>query len=49
MPATAVELYALPRNLIELEAAKVRSRKRLTRTAAFASAASMIQIGRAHV
>ena len=44
MPATAVELYALPRNLIELEAAKVRARKRLTRTAAFASAAAMIPL-----
>ena len=37
-------LYALPRNLIELEAAKVRARKRLTRTAAIASAAAIIPL-----
>jgi hypothetical protein len=44
MTSTAVQLYALPRNPIELEAAKVRSRKRLTRTAAIASAAAIIPL-----
>ena len=44
MASTALQLYALPRNPIELEAAKVRSRKRLTRTAAIASAASIIPL-----
>ena len=44
MPSTAVELYALPRNDIELEAAKLRSRKRLTKTAAVASLASIIPL-----
>lgn len=44
MPSTAIELYALPRNPIELEAARVRSRKRLTRTAAIASAAAIIPL-----
>lgn len=41
---TQVVLYALPRNQIELEAAKVRSRRRLTKTAAIASAASIIPL-----
>ncbi len=44
MPATALQLYALPRNPIELEAAIARSRKRLTRTAAIASAAAIIPL-----
>ena len=44
MTSTALQLYALPRNPIELEAAKVRSRKRLTRTAAIASAAAIIPL-----
>ncbi len=44
MPSTAVTLYALPRNLIELEAAKSRARTRLTRTAAIASAAAIIPL-----
>ena len=44
MASTALQLYALPRNPIEIEAAKVRSRKRLTRTAAIASAASIIPL-----
>lgn len=38
------ELLALPRNRIEIEAAKARSRKRLTKTAAMASAASIIPL-----
>jgi hypothetical protein len=38
------ELIALPRNRAEIEAAKVRSRKLLTKTAAFASAASIIPL-----
>ena len=41
---TDLVLYALPRNLIELEAAKARARKRLTRTAAIASAAAIIPL-----
>lgn len=44
MPSTAVTLYALPRNLIELEAARLRARQRLTRTAAIASAAAIIPL-----
>ena len=44
MPSTAVKLYALPRNDIEVEAAKLRSRKRLTKTAAVASLASIIPL-----
>jgi len=38
------ELLALPRNRVEIEAAKARSRKRLTKTAAMASAASIIPL-----
>lgn len=38
------ELLALPRNAVEIEAAKARSRKRLTKTAAFASAAAIIPL-----
>lgn len=38
------ELLALPRNRIEIEAAKARSRRRLTKTAAMASAASIIPL-----
>lgn len=44
MASTAVILYALPRNLIELEASKSRARSRLTRTAAIASAAAIIPL-----
>ncbi|MFN0159726.1 MAG: hypothetical protein ACKVQQ_00750 [Burkholderiales bacterium] len=38
------ELFAIPRNQIELDEAVKRSRKRLTRTAAVASAASVIPL-----
>lgn len=41
---SAVLLHTLPRNAAEIEAAKARSRKRLTRTAAIASAASIIPL-----
>ena len=41
---TQVDLYALPRNPVELEAAKTRSRRRLSRTAAIASAAAIIPL-----
>ena len=44
MPSTAIELYALPRNTIEIEAAAARAKKRLTRTAAIASAAAIIPL-----
>ena len=44
MTTTAVQLYALPRNPIELDAAISRARKRLTRTAAIASAAAIIPL-----
>lgn len=44
MTSTALQLYALPRNPLELEAAKARSRRRLTRTAAIASAAAIIPL-----
>lgn len=44
MPSTAIELYALPRTTIELDAAISRSRKRLTRTAAIAAAAAIIPL-----
>ena len=44
MNSTEIELYALPRNDIELAAATVRSRKRLTKTAAVASLASVIPL-----
>lgn len=44
MTGRAVDLYALPRNPVEIEAARSRSRKRLTRTAAIASAAAIIPI-----
>jgi hypothetical protein len=38
------ELLVMPRNADEIEAAKARSRRRLTRTAAVASAASIIPL-----
>ena len=38
------ELLVMPRNADEIEAAKARSRRRLTRTAAVASAASVIPL-----
>ncbi len=38
------ELLVMPRNVNEIEAAKARSRRRLTRTAAVASAASIIPL-----
>ena len=43
MPS-AIELFAMPRNDAEIDAARRRSRKRLTRTAAIASAASAIPL-----
>jgi len=42
--ATAPVLVALPRSRAEIEAAKVRARKLLTKTAAFASVASAIPL-----
>lgn len=49
MPKTSVtlksgDLYALPRNPAEIEAAKKNARKRLTRTAALAQAATLIPL-----
>ena len=38
------ELLALPRNQVEIEAAKKRSRKHLTKTAAWASAATLVPL-----
>jgi hypothetical protein len=38
------ELFALPRNRVEIEAAKKSARSRLTRTAAWAQAASLIPL-----
>jgi len=42
--ASSVQLYALPRNSVEIEAAKKSARKRLTRTAAWAQAATLIPL-----
>jgi hypothetical protein len=41
---SAGELYALPRNRVEIEAAKKSARRRLTRTAAWAQAATLIPL-----
>jgi len=43
-PAQTGELLALPRNSVEIEEAKKRSRRRLTRTAALASTATLIPL-----
>src|SRR5450631_2030760 len=40
----SVQLYALPRNRVEIEAAKKNARRRLTRTAAWAQAATLIPL-----